>query len=121
MIFDKASGGGRLDGNKKSAVLKQRIQLVEKVHFYKNGANSLSLTPNPFPVVKGCVCLVGFASLQSPWAYTPGIRAGAILLGLPPLDPVGGGSPCDPNFLIIKKFFDSLNPRFKTADLGIEL
>ena len=30
----------------------------------------------PFPV-KGCVCLVGFASLQSPWAYTPGIRAGA--------------------------------------------
>ena len=37
----------------------------------------LALTPNPFPVVKGCVCLVGFASLQSPWAYTPGIHAGA--------------------------------------------
>ena len=37
----------------------------------------LALTPNPFPVVKGCVCLVGFASLQSPWAYTPGIYAGA--------------------------------------------
>ena len=37
----------------------------------------LAETPNPFPVVKGCVCLVGFASLQSPWAYTPGIRAGA--------------------------------------------
>ena len=36
----------------------------------------LAETPNPFPVVKGCVCLVGFASLQSPWAYTPGIRAG---------------------------------------------
>jgi len=26
--------------------------------------------------VKGCVCLVGFASLQSPCAYTPGIHAG---------------------------------------------
>ena len=37
----------------------------------------LAETPNPFPVVKGCVCSVGFASLQSPWAYTPGIRAGA--------------------------------------------
>ena len=44
----------------------------------------LAETPNPFPVVKGCVCLVGFASLQSPWAYTPGVCAGAILLGLPP-------------------------------------
>ena len=39
----------------------------------------------PLSPVKGCVCLVGFASLQSPCAYTPGIRAGAILLGLPPL------------------------------------
>ena len=37
----------------------------------------LAESPNPFPVVKGCVCLVGFASLQSLWAYTPGIRAGA--------------------------------------------
>ena len=31
--------------------------------------------------------------LQSLAAYTPGIRAGAILLGLPPLDPVGGYAP----------------------------
>ena len=31
----------------------------------------------PLPHGKGCVCLVGFASLQSLWAYTPGIRAGA--------------------------------------------
>ena len=49
-------------------------QLVEKVHFYKNGANSLSLTPNPFP-----------------WE-------GAILLGLPPLVPVGGFAPATPIF-----------------------
>ena len=37
---------------------------------------SASLPKTPFPV-KGCVCLVGFASLQSPLAYTPGIHAGA--------------------------------------------
>ena len=30
----------------------------------------------------GWLCIV-----QNPCAYTPGIRAGAILLGLPPLDP----------------------------------
>ena len=54
----------------------------------------LALTPTPFPVVKGCVCLVGFASLQSPWAYTPGIHAGAecgaaalTLLGATPQTP----------------------------------
>ncbi len=37
---------------------------------------SASLPKAPFPV-KGCVCLVGFASLQSPLAYSPGIHAGA--------------------------------------------
>ena len=59
----------------------------------------------PFPVVKGCVCLVGFASLQSPWAYTPGIHAGAecgaaalTLLGATPQTP----------FLKLCRFFDSL-------------
>ena len=45
------------------------------------------LVLNPYPQtplpVKGCVCLVGFASLQSPWAYTPGIHAG-LSVGLPP-------------------------------------
>ena len=30
--------------------------------------------------------LCGLCVLQSPWAYMPGISAGAILLGLPPLD-----------------------------------
>ncbi|HBW63968.1 MAG TPA: hypothetical protein DEF64_02540 [Ruminococcaceae bacterium] len=34
--------------------------------------------------------------MQSLWAYTPGIRAGAILLGLPPLVPVGGFAPATP-------------------------
>ena len=81
------------------------MQIVEKVCFfkkvlvlypYKNALwalrpakplafylGILAETPNPFPVVKGCVCSVGFASLQSPWAYTPGVRAG-LSVGLPP-------------------------------------
>ena len=41
----------------------------------------LAETPNPFPVVKGCVCLVGFASLQSPWAHT--LKASLPCLPLP--------------------------------------
>ena len=39
----------------------------------------------------GWLCIV-----QSLWAYTPGIRAGAVLLGLPPLIPVGGFAPATP-------------------------
>ena len=43
------------------------------------------LAESPFPRERlgmlGWLCIV-----QSPCAYTPGIRAGAILLGLPPLD-----------------------------------
>ena len=53
---------------------------------FKKTAYSQTLTTNPFPMVKGCVCLVGFASLQSPWAYTPGIHAGGY----------GDWRPCDP-------------------------
>ena len=43
------------------------------------------------------LCMLGWLCIvQSPCAYTPGIRAGAILLGLPPLDPVGGYAPATP-------------------------
>ena len=75
----------------------------------------------------GWLCIV-----QSLWAYTPGIRAGAILLGLPPLvqarmlavshtkplhdavaqmadDLYGGYAPATP-FSINKRFIDRLNP-----------
>ena len=31
----------------------------------------LAETPNPFPLVKGCVCLVGSASVQS-WSFIVG-------------------------------------------------
>ena len=50
----------------------------------------------------GWLCIV-----QSLLAYTPGIRAGAILLGLPPLVPVGGYAPATP-FSINKRFIDRL-------------
>ena len=39
----------------------------------------------------GWLCIV-----QRLWAYTPGVRAGAVLLGLPPLIPVGGFAPATP-------------------------
>ena len=46
---------------------------------------SASLPKTPFPRER--LCMLGWLCIvQSLWAYTPGIRAGAILLGLPPLD-----------------------------------
>ena len=63
----------------------------------------LALTPNPFPVVKGCVCLVGFASLQSPWAYTPGIHAGAEC-GATALTPLGATPKARMLWLLAKSF-----------------
>ena len=60
------------------------LQLVEKVCFYK------------------------IVRILYPYPQTTFPRKGAILLGLPPLDPVGGFAPCDPIFNIYKRFFDSL-------------
>ena len=62
-----------------------RCQLVEKVCFYK-----IERILNPYP------------QTPSPWE-------GAILLGLPPLDPVGGYAPATP-FLSTIGFIDSLMP-----------
>ena len=56
------------------------FQLVEKVYFYKYRANSLSLTPNPFPVGRG---------------YITGATAPR---------PCRGLRPCDPIFIIDRGF-----------------
>ena len=45
---------------------------------------SLSLTPNPFPVVKGCVCLVGSASCRA-FGHTRPASLPGLSVGLPPL------------------------------------
>ena len=42
--------------------------------------------PKPLPRGEGLCMLCWLCIVQSLLAYTPGIRAGAILLGLPPLD-----------------------------------
>ena len=41
--------------------------------------------PKPLPRGEGLCMLCWLCIVQSLWAYTPGILAGAILLGLPPL------------------------------------
>jgi hypothetical protein len=59
------------------------VQLVEKVCFFKK-----VLVLNPYP-------------------QTPFPRKGAILLGLPPLDPVGGFAPATPFLSTIEVFRQS--------------
>ena len=63
---------------------------------------SASLPKAPFPV-KGCVCLVGFASLQSPLAYTPGIHAGAER-GATALTPLGATPKARTLWLLAKSY-----------------
>ena len=58
---------------------------MEKVFFMKNRANSISITPNPFPVVKGCVCVVGSASCRA-FGHTRPASVPGLNVGLPPLD-----------------------------------
>ena len=53
--------------------------------FFKNIANSLTLTPNPFPSVKGCVCFVGSASCRA-FGHTRPASLPGLSVGLPPLD-----------------------------------
>jgi hypothetical protein len=48
--------------------------------------------------------------VQSLLAYTPGIRAGAILLGLPPLDPVGGYAQKQGCFCCLPKVLHDAKP-----------
>ena len=70
----------------------------------------LAETPNPFPLGER-LCMLGWLCIvQSPCAYTPGIRAGAILLGLPPLVPVGGYAPKQGCFGCLPKVLHDAKP-----------
>ena len=71
------------------------LQLVEKVCFFKKSACSQSLSPlghsDGFASCKAWRVLISASLPKTPF---PG--KGAILLGLPPLDPVGGYAPATP-------------------------
>ena len=74
---------------------RRNLQRIEKVCFFKKSACSQSLSPLGHSV--------GFASCKA-WCVlisaslpkTPFPGKGGILLGLPPLDPVGGYAPATP-------------------------
>ena len=74
--------------------------------FFQKSACSQSLTPNPFPVVKGCVCFVASASCRA-FRHTRPASVPGLSVGLPSLVPVGGYAPATP-FSINKRFFDKL-------------
>ena len=90
------------------------IGLQKKSVFYKNRANSISLTPNPFPVVKGCVCFVGSASCRA-FGHTRPASVPGLSVGLPP-SPRLGLRP-KPHFQKLYRFIDSLSRR-KTVCLN---
>ena len=83
----------------KSAYPKSLSPLGHSVGFASCKARCVLISsslPNPhFPRER--LCMLGWLCIvQSLWAYTPGVRAGAVLLGLPPLIPVGGFAPATP-------------------------
>ena len=74
---------------------RRKLQRVEKVCFFKKSACSQSLSPlghsDGFASCKAWCVLISASLPKTPF---PG--KGAILLGLPPLDPVGGYAPATP-------------------------
>ena len=93
--------------DKTASAKKQRLQFVEKVCFFKK---VLVFNPKPLPRGEGLCMLCWLCIVQSLWAYTPGIRAGAILLGLPPLVPVGGFAPKQGCFGCLPKVLHDAKP-----------
>ena len=57
----------------------------------------------PLSPVKGCVCLVGFASCKA-LVHTRPASVPGLNVGLPPLDPVGGYAPATPFLSTIEVF-----------------
>ena len=70
---------------------------------------SLPKPPNPFPVVKGCVCLVGSASCRA-FGHTRPASVPGLSVGLPPLVPVGGFAPKQGRFSCLPKVLHDAKP-----------
>ena len=102
-------------GKKITAINMIAVQFVEKVCIYKNRANSLSLSPNPFPSVKGSVCLVGSASCRA-FGHTRPASVPGLSVGLPP-SPRLGLRP-KPHFQKLYRFIDRLKPPLHTRNGG---
>ena len=81
------------------------IQFVEKVCFFKKALVLNPYPQTPFPVVKGCVCLVGSASCRA-FGHTRPASVPGLSVGLPP-SPRLGLRP-KPHFQKLYRFIDSL-------------
>ena len=77
--------------------------------FFQKSACSQSLTPNPFPVVKGCVCFVASASCRA-FRHTRPASVPGLSVGLPPLVPVGGYAPKQGCFGCLPKVLHDAKP-----------
>ena len=73
--------------DKTASAKKQRLQFVEKVCFFKKVLVLNPYPQTPFPGERLCM-LCWLCIVQSLWAYTPGIRAGAEC-GAAALTPLG--------------------------------
>ena len=69
----------------------------------------LAESPNPFPVVKGCVCFVGSASCRA-FGHTRPASVPGLSVGLPPLVPVGGYAPKQGCFGCLPKVLHDAKP-----------
>ena len=92
----------------------RELQLVEKVCFFKKSACSQSLSPNPFPRGKGCVCFVGSASCRA-FGHTRPASLPGLSVGLPP-SPRLGLRP-KPHFQKLYRFIDSPAPSQTVREL----
>ena len=76
--------------------------------FGRSISASLPKPQTPFPV-KGCVCLVGFASCKA-LVHTRPASVPGLNVGLPPLDPVGGYAPKQGCFGCLPKVLHDAKP-----------
>ena len=95
----------------KSFARRYTTSTCRKSLFYKNRADSPSLSPNPFPLVKDCVCLVGSASCRASGIHARHPCRGYFTGATAP-SPCWGLRPSTP-FLTTIEVFRQSDPPFK--------